>query len=106
MDELLAKMFGALPMANPNVGSRLYWILQKAGFTLDVVDTMSSTGLDLTFSDPGWIKVNGMAKMAVTKGVFTQEEVDNYVTKYTTAAESKNFLCTSIAFLYSVSSPK
>lgn len=105
LSEMVEKMFKALTMAHSSVGSHLYWILREQGLHIDVIDSLSTVGCDLTISDPGWIKLNGMAKMAVGKGIFTQEEADKYVKLYSTAAEAKEILCTSLVFLYKASIP-
>lgn len=97
---LVDKMFTGIHMANASVGSGLNWILPNHGFQVEVIESISNVAVDLTSSDPGWIKLNGMTKMAVEKGVLTQEEADKYVPLYSKAAEDRKLMCSSLVFIY------
>lgn len=100
LKSLVEKLFTGLQMANSSAGSGLYWMLPKRGFTIEAVESFSTISLDLTSSDPGWIKLNGMASMAVRKNIITQEECDKFIPLYITAAKGKELMCSSLVFMY------
>jgi len=100
LKSLIDKVFSGLPMASSSVGSSLFWIIRESGLNVVHKEGLASLGSDLKGIDPGWVKLNGMARMAVAQSIVTQEEADEFVQGYMSAAETEDLLCSSLVFLY------
>lgn len=100
LEEMLHRVYSKFTMANSRAGSSLYWMLRNEGFLITDQEAISNLSADLKSIDPGWVKLNGMAKMAVAKSILTQEEADSFVSAYISGAEHEDILCTSAAFLW------
>ena len=103
--EQLGKVYQQLLMASSSIGSNLFWILPRVGFTITQKEAIATISEDFQSTDPGWVKLNGMARLAVTKGIFTQQEADDYVASFSTTVENRGLMCSSLAFIYKAVAP-
>ncbi len=51
-----------------------------------------NTGASLLRADPAGVKLKGMCAMLIEKKLLTQEEADDYITRYLVALQSDSIL--------------
>lgn len=76
------------------LGVKVFFELKKLGFEVPFYcySGIQQRGAALIAADPGWIKMKGVGNMLVDKGVLSREDADEYLKRFTKAAENDEIL--------------
>jgi ubiquinone/menaquinone biosynthesis C-methylase UbiE len=99
-DEFVTQTYDKLmpSQRSGGVSVKLFFQSPQIGFSIVGVEPFPiiSTGALLMSQDPDWVKLKGMARMVVGKGLMTEEACNEYVARYRAACENGKVLVVSV----------